>query len=160
MRNGLLAMLALALVACGSKTEEQGAAQRAAAASAQVAGSDEVAAVLESSGTPVAKVRFVIESRPVVGRSFNVKVVVSSPTPVPQLLVKVGGADLTVEPPTVMLVLGESGGSGSENINSHTFAVTAQQEGLSELAVHLTTAPEVPETLYIIPVLVSKAGSA
>lgn len=160
MRNALVAMLALALAACGSKTEEEGAAQRAAAASAQVAGSDEVAAVLESRGTPVAKVRFVVESRPVAGRAFNVKVVVSSPTPVPQLLVKVDGAELTVEPSTVMLVLGESGGAGSENANSHTFAVTAQQEGLIELAVHLTTVPEVPETLYIIPVLVSKPGAA
>jgi hypothetical protein len=158
MRNGLLAMLALVLVACGSKTEEGGAAQRAAAASVQVAGSDEVAAVLESAGTPVAKVRFVIDSRPVVGRPFNVKVVVSSATPVPQLLVKVGSADLSVEPSTVILVLAEAGGSGSENINSHTFSVTAGQEGLAELAVRLTTTPEVPETVYIIPVLVSKPG--
>lgn len=159
MRNGLVALLALVLVACGSKTEEEGAAQRAAAASAQVAGSDEVAAVLESAGTPVARVRFVIESRPVAGRSFNVKVVVSSPVPVPQLLVNVGAKDLTVEPSTLMLVLGEASGGG-ENVNSHTFVVTAQQEGLTELAVRLTTAPEVPETVYIIPVLVSKPGSA
>lgn len=159
MRNALVAMLALALAACGSKTEEEGAAQRAAAASAQVAGSDEVAAVLESAGTPVARVRFVIESRPAVGRAFNVKVVVASPTPVPQLLVKVTGTDLVVEPPTVMLVLGESGGAGSENVNSHTFSVTAQQEGLVELAVHLATAPEIPETVYIVPVLVSKPGA-
>jgi hypothetical protein len=66
---------------------------------------------------------------------------------------------MTVEPPTVMLVLGEAVG-GSENINSHTFSVTAAQEGLAELSVRLTTAPEVPETVYIMPVLVSKPGSA
>ena len=159
MKNGLVAMLALVLAGCGSKTEE-GAAQRAAVASAQVAVNDEVAAVLESAGSPVAKVRFVIDSLPVAGRSFKVKVVVASATPVPQLLVKVAGTDMTVEPSTVMLVLGEPAGGGSEISNSHTFSVTAAQEGLTELAVHLTTAPEAPETVYRIPVLVSKPGSA
>jgi hypothetical protein len=152
-------MLALALAACGSKTEEEGAAQRAAAASAMVAGSDETAAVLESRGTPLAKVRFVVESRPVVGRPFNVKVVVASATPVPQLLVKVTGTNLAVEPASVMLVLGDPVGAGTESSNSHTFAVTAEQEGLTELAVHLTTTPDVPETLYLIPLLVSKPGA-
>lgn len=159
MRHALVAMLALALAACGSKTEEEGAAQRAAAASALVVGSDEVAAVLESRGTPLAKVRFVVESRPVAGRAFNVKVVVASATPVPQLLLKVSGTDLAVEPSTVMLVLGEPSGTGTENINSHTFAVTAEQEGLAELAVRLTTTPDTPETLYLIPLLVSKPGA-
>lgn len=158
MKHGLVALLALVLAGCGSKTEE-GTAQRAAAASAQVAGSDEVAAVLESAGTPVAKVRFVIDTLPVAGRAFKVKVVVASATPVPQLLVKVTAEDITVEPPTVILVLGETAGGGSEISNSHTFSVTAQQEGLAELAVRLTTAPDVPETVYIIPVLVAKPGS-
>jgi len=158
MKNGLVAMLALVLAGCGSKTEE-GAAQRAAAASAKVAVSDEVAAVLVA-GPAVAKVRSVIESLPVVGRSFKVKVVVASATPVPQLLVKVEGADMTVEPSTVMLVLGEPAGGGSEISNSHTFSVTAAQEGLTELAVRLTTTPEAPESVYMIPVLVSKPGPA
>jgi hypothetical protein len=159
MKNGLVAMLALVLAGCGSKTEE-GAARRAAAASAQVAGNDEVAAVLESAGSPVAKVHFVIDSLPVAGRPFKVKVVVASATPVPQLLVKVAGTDLAVEPSTVMLVLGEPAGGGSEISNSQTFSVTAAQEGLTELAVRLTTTPDVPETVYLIPVLVSKSGSA
>jgi hypothetical protein len=159
MRIALVAMLALVLSACGSKTEDGAAAQkRTATASAQVPGGDEVAAVLDSPGTPVAKVRFVIESRPVAGRSFNVKVIVSSATPVPQMLLAVKADELMVEPASVMLVLGEA--AGGENINSQTFSVTAPKEGLTELAVHLSTDAAAAETRYMIPVLVARAGAA
>jgi hypothetical protein len=157
MRIGLVAMLVLVLAACGSQTDEN-AAKRTAGNSVKTQGSDEVAAVLESAGAPVAKVQFVIESLPVVGKPFNVKVVVSSATPVPQLRLSVTSAGFTIEPPTVLLVLADAGNGGG-NINTQTFSVTAQQEGLSELAVHLATDADAPETLYKIPLLVTKPAA-
>jgi glucose/arabinose dehydrogenase len=161
MRIAVVAMLALVLAACGSKTENEAAAQkRAATASAQAPDSEEVAAVLESTGTPLAKVSFVIESRPVVGRAFNVKVIVSSTTPVPQMLVAIKAGELVVEPASVMLVLGEAASGGGEKVNSQTFLVTAPKEGLAELGVRLTTDADTPETLYIIPILVARSGPA
>jgi PBP1b-binding outer membrane lipoprotein LpoB len=158
MRIVLVATLALMLAACGSKTGDEAAAQkRAASAAAQAPGSDEVAAVLESAGAPLARVRFVIDSRPVAGKAFNVKVIVSSATQVPQMLLAIKSGDLVVEPASVMLVLGATEG-GRENVNSQTFSVTAQKDGLTELSVHLTTEANASETRYVIPVLVAKAG--
>ena len=161
MRIAPVAMLALVLAACGSKTEDEAAAQkRAASASAQVPGSEEVAAVLDSTGTPLAKVRFVIESRPVVGKTFSLKVIVSSTTPVPQMLMAIKADEFTIEPASVMLVLGEAAGGGSEKVNSQTFSIVAAKEGLAEIAVHLTTDADAPETLYMVPVLVARGGAA
>lgn len=161
VRIGMVAMLALALSACGSKTDGEAAAKRLAdTASAQALGSDDVAAVLESAGQPVAKVRFVIGSRPLAGQPFNVKVMVAAVAPVTQLLVSVQSEDLAVDPATATMALAETEKGGGETSGSQNFSVTARQDGLFELAVHLTADTAGPETLYVIPVLVTKPGAA
>ncbi len=162
MRIALVALLALLLPACGSKTEETAAARHSTATTTHTAGEDEVAAVLESAGTPLAKVRFVIDSRPVAGTPFNLKLVVSAAGPVPQLVVTAESGDFRIDPASMALPLNEAeaqSGIGREFRGSHDFSATAQHDGLTQVNVHLTTEPDVPETLYVIPVLVSKPGA-
>jgi hypothetical protein len=156
MRIGLVATLALVLCACGSKDEDGAVSKQAAATAVAALGDESVAAVLESPGTPFAKLRFLVESRPVVGKPFNLTLTVTTGEPVPQLLVTPESTVLTATPANVMVALGHAGDTSREFSASHVFSVTANQEGLAELTVHLTTEGDTPEALYIIPVLVAK----
>lgn len=156
MRIGLVVTLALVLCACGSKEEESAANKQAAAKAVAVLGDESVAAVLESQGTPFARLRFLVESRPVVGKPFNLKLTVTTEAPMPQVLVTPESAVFTATPASVMVALGHPGDTSRQFSASHVFSVTANQEGLAELVVHLAADGDTPEALYIIPVLVAK----
>ncbi len=162
MRIALVAMLALVLPACGSKTEEAATAKHAAAAATHIAVDDEVAAVVDSAGTPLAKVRFVIDSRPVSGKPFNLKLVFSAAGPVPQLVVRAESADLKIDAPAAPVQLSETEAQsgGREFRGTRDITVLAPQDGLAEVNVHLNADADTPETVYVIPVLVSKPGAA
>jgi len=162
MRIALVAMLALALAACGSKTEEAVPAKKhTAAAATHPPADDEVAAVLESTGTALAQLRFVIAERPVVGKPFNLKLIVSATAPLPQLLLTAESNDFLIDPANFPLPLteAEAASGGREYRGSHDFSVTAAKEGLAELSVHLTVGPDASEALYVIPVLVVKPAA-
>jgi hypothetical protein len=158
MRIGLVATLALVLCACGSK-EEEGATNKQAATTAVAAlGDESVAAVKESPGTPLASLRFQVESRPEVGKPFNVKLMITSGQPIPQLLVTPESTALTALPERVMVALGHAGDTSGAHTAVQVFSLTASQEGIVELTVHLTAEGEAAPALYVIPILVAKRG--
>jgi hypothetical protein len=156
MRIGLVAALALVLCACGSKDEEGAANKQAAAKAVAVLGDESVDAALGSPGTPFARLRFLVESRPEVGKPFNLKLTVTTEVPVPQLLITPESPVLAATPASVMVALGHAGDTSREFSASHVFSITANQEGLAEMVVHLKAEGDTPEVLYIIPVLVAK----
>ena len=158
MRIGLVAALALLLCACGSKDEDGAADKQAAATAVKTLGDESVAAVKESPGTPVARLRFLVESRPVVGKPFNVKLTLAGDQHVPQLLVRPESTALDSTPERVMVSLGQAGDTGREFTAVQVFSLVANQEGLVELAVHLTVEGEATGTLYLIPILVARQG--
>lgn len=159
MKIVLVAGFALALAACGSggSDEQQQAAGAASAQRAAAAGDEAVAAVLQSTGAPVARLSFVIESRPEPGKPFRVRLVVTAAEAVPALQLGADSTSLAVSAasaPTV-LALAQAG----EPV-THALELTAAQEGLSELFVRLRRSAEEAETVYVIPVLVGKPAAA
>jgi hypothetical protein len=162
MRFILVAMLALVLSACSGKGSDRDATNKRSASAPMPAfgGDDAVAAVRESAGTPVAQLRFVIDTRPVAGKPFRVQLIATAAAPTPRLSVTVDSDTLRIDPSSVELALDESDSAGAFQYGaSHDFMVVAQNEGLAEMAVHLTTDADTPETVYVIPVLVAKAGA-
>ncbi len=162
MRFLLVAMMALVLAACGGEAPDKAAAKKPAAGVAMpvFGGDDAVAAVRESAGTPVVQLRFVIASRPVAGQPFRLQLVASAPVAIPQLSIKMESATLRIDPVAAVLALGESGGDAAHQYSgSHDFTVLAAQEGLTAVTVHLLTDADMPETVYVIPVLVARVGT-
>lgn len=151
MRSSLVAVVVLVLAGCGGDApEEAGSAGTSATApAAAAAGADAVNAVLQTRGTPIARLQFVIDSRPVVGQSFKVKLVASAPQAVPALQLVSESADLTLENPSTLLVL-----ESAEARATHELSAVAGREGLVEIIVKLRGEPEQPEAIYSIPVLV------
>jgi hypothetical protein len=160
MRIGLVATLALVLCACGSKDEEGASNKQATATAVAALGDESVAAVKESPGTPLARLRFLVESRPVVGKPFNVKLMLTADEHVPQLLVTPESTALSATPERVMVALGHPGDTTREFTANQVFSILATREGLVELAVHLTVEGDATPSLYVIPILVAKPGAA
>ena len=162
MRICLVSMMALCLTACGEKPADQAATKKPAAqATRPVAASDDaVAAVIDSQGTPVAQLRFVIDSRPVAGKPFRLQLIASAADAV-QLQLSTQSDNLVVDPAALALDLQDSGGAGSNHfVATQDFMVLARQEGLFELFVHLTADTAGPDTVYSVPVLVAKSDTA
>lgn len=151
-----LMVLALGLAACdrGAEPDAAAAVPAATAPAAAGGGSDAVMAVLQSQGTPVAKLQFVLAARPVAGAPFPLQLHVSAAAPVPELQLAVESAGLTIEPATAALAL--------ETANVavvHEVMLTAPQAGLVNVLVRLKGA-DAPEAVYAVPVLVAAAASA
>lgn len=150
MKNGLFAMMALALAACGGGAPEGAGGETKPAAAAASTADESVAAVLQSEGTALAQLRFVVESRPVAGETFTVRLVASAGAPVPALqLVAESGALAVVAGSEATLAL-EANGAGA----SHPVTLSAARAGLAELTVRLRAADR-PETVYVVPLLVA-----
>jgi hypothetical protein len=157
MKTGALMVAAMALViaACGGKSE-QGTSAGPAGAAARDSGSrsdDVVSAVLQSPGTPVAKLAFQLETRPVAGTPFPVKLLASATEALPQLQVTIESTSLVAAPDTAVLMLDAVG-----TAVGHELTVTARQAGLAELTVRLKAGAV--ESVYVIPVLVAAAAAA
>jgi len=159
MRISALAMTVMALTLAGCEREaapDPAAATSVVGASAGTrpgGASDAASAVLASEGTPVASVSFLIEARPVAGKSFAVKLFLKSATPLQGLQVGIESADLIATPASSSVNI-----PGGEQPVEHDLAVTAQKAGLWELSVSLQTEGSTAPTLYRIPVLVAAAG--
>lgn len=164
MKYLLVATMALALAACGSKSEDETASMTSAAGPRPIiGGNDSVAAVLDSQGTPVAQLRFVIDTRPVVNKPFRLQLLASATAPVSQIQLTAESDSLLIDPGNAVLELvqEEAASGGARNYSAtHDLDVTAKDPGLAEVFVHLTTGPDTPETRYVIPVLVAKPQSA
>jgi hypothetical protein len=160
MRLCLVATMTLVLSACGSKTEGEAAVGKApATAPVPGAGDDGVAAVKLSLGAPLAQLRFVIDSRPEVDRTFRMQLVVSGATE-PQLRLALQSDVLRVDPAGAALELSGSGAGGAGAYGgSQDFLLVGTQEGLAEVTVRLAAGEGAPETVYSIPVMVTKPGA-
>jgi hypothetical protein len=151
----MLAM-ALALAGCGDRPAGDGAGSPASAgegAAARGAPGDAVAAVLMSSGTPVAKLSYVVETRPLKGAPFKVSLLVAAGTSIPALEVAASSGTLEVQPATATLPI--EGGKQA----THELTLTSPAEGLLEFTVRLKT-EGAAEAVYAIPVLVMAAQGA
>lgn len=150
------AVLGAMLAACGGEpkqgaSEAPGTANRAGAAQ----GDDAVAAVLQSTGAPVAQLRFLLESRPEPGVPFLLRLVVSAATPIPELSVSVESATLEVADAAATLSLTEP-----DAAVMHEAVLTAGEEGLAEVIVRLRADAQAADTVYAIPVLIAKPAAA
>jgi hypothetical protein len=151
MRSGLIAMVLLVQAGCGggASGDAGSAGTDVTAPAVAAAGAEAVDAVLQKSGTPVARLQFVIDSRPVVGQSFTVRLLATASEAVPALQLVSESAELKLENPSTLLVL-ESSDTGA----THALTAIAGQEGLAEIIVKLRGDPARPEAVYSIPVMV------
>jgi hypothetical protein len=159
MKTSAVTMLAvaLALAGCGDKPAADGEAGTAVPSgegtAARAAPGDAVPAVQMSTGTPVAKLSYVVETRPLKGVPFNVSLLVSAGASIPVLEVAASSTTLEVVPATGVLTL--EGGKPA----THELTITAAGEGLAEFTVSLKT-EGAAEAVYAIPVLVMAAQAA
>lgn len=161
MKHFLVATLALVLAACGSKGDDEAAATSTSAP--RTAGDDSVLAVLESQGTALAQLRFLIGTRPEVGKPFGVQLIASTSAPIPRLVMVVESEGLAVDAAgvPVELALTEAGsGSGRHYSASHDLTAMARGAGLAEIMVRMGASSDSLDMLYVIPVLVARAEPA
>lgn len=158
MNNRLVAMLVVACAVAGCSRGEQGAAALDAPAAQAPAATraDVVAAVLQSTGTPVAKLGFVLANKPVVGVRSGLRLDVSAAAQVPTLLLRAEAEALAIDPATALASLALVDGKAV----SHELGFTPQREGLTEITVRLRSDEEGgTEAVYVIPVLVEKPAA-
>jgi hypothetical protein len=151
----------LMLAGCGGAPESSAPAAPAAPATpAPAASTTTVAAVREGSGNAAVRVRFQLETPPVVGQEVAVQLDFSSYISEPVTLdVSFSGDQVVVKPEaaTASISLPRSG----EDVR-HTLMVTPRAAGLSELKIHAKIAGEDggAEATYVIPILSDKTGPA
>lgn len=158
MNNRLVAMLVVACVVAGcSRGEPEGSADGAPSSRAPAApGADVVAAVLQSTGTPVAKLGYVLPAIPVVGARASLRLYISAAVPVAGLILQSESTGLVLDPATMNASLALEAGT----VVSHELGFTPQNEGLTELTVRLRSTEEgSAEAVYVIPVLVDKPAA-
>lgn len=149
-----LCMLA-ALAGCGDSEKTEPGTQTAARAPAAAA-AGAVAAVLQSSGTPLAKLGFVVLAVPVNGAQAGMRLELSSAEPVPALQLSVEGDGVSVDAATARMSFALAAGATAQ----HDVRFVPQREGLAQVTVRMRQTTDGPETVYAIPVLVAKAAGA
>jgi hypothetical protein len=151
----MLAVLVAGVSVAGCSGEKAGDAAPAVNKAPVVQGADAVAAVLQSSGTPLAKLGFVVATRPVAGMPLELRLDLSSASGVPAVQVRVEAQSFAIDPATAQVsVAVEAGRTVSHHVN-----LTPQKEGLAEVTVRLRSADSA-ETVYAIPVLVAAAATS
>jgi len=158
-RVAAIAAAAFVLAACNKGPDEaaapaSGSKPAAGSQRAPAAAGDAVAAVLQSQGTPIATLSYLIETRPVVGQPFALKLLVTAGQPLPTLQLAAESPTLIVAPASGTLAI-EAAGTPV----THELIVTAPKDGLAEVVVKLKASDE-PETVYALAVLVSPAAPA
>jgi len=162
MKHLLVATMALALAACGSAGDDEASSAGAASVRATTVGDETVSAVLDSQGTPVAQLRFLIDTQPVVGKPFQMRLTASATAAVSRLQLAADSDSLLVDPARAVLDLAldeSSAGTSRSYKATHDLVVLAKQSGLAVVTVRLATGPDSTETVYSIPVLVAEAGT-
>jgi hypothetical protein len=156
MNNGLLAMLVVGGLVAGCSGEKAGGSAPTEAKAPAAAGVEAVAAVLQSDGTPVAKLAFVVVTRPVVGAQSDLRLDFSAAAVVPDLQVRAESASITIDPATAVASVSIAAGKTV----SHQVRLTPQREGLAEVTVRLRAGADGAETVYVIPVLVAATATS
>jgi hypothetical protein len=155
--SAAMVVMALALGGCDRDAEESApaAAQGSVAPTvgAERGAADAVAAVMQSQGGPATQLSFLIETRPVVGKPFAVKLYLSAAEAMPGLQLSVEPGNLISTPASGTLNITGPGQAAEQDL-----VVTAQQAGLWELAVSIRSPDVAAATVYKIPVMVSAAG--
>jgi hypothetical protein len=136
MNYRLLSLLVVVLAAAGCSGEKADGDAPAAVKAPVAAVAEAVAAVLQSGGTPVAKLGFVVLT-------------------VPALQVLTEGEAINIDPATAQASVSLEAGKTA----SHTVRLTPQREGLTRVTVRLRSATDSAETVYDIPVLVGAAAT-
>jgi hypothetical protein len=160
MKNAPLALIAMALAtsACDKVPEQPagvpGGTTPVATGSGEARGSDAVKAVLQSPGTPVASLEFVLDARPVAGKPFALQLRVAAAQPLPALQLVAESSSLIVAPASATLVLETANAPATQDM-----VVTAPKPGLADLMVRLKSG-DAPETVYAVPVLVAAPAAA
>ena len=156
MKTRLVAMAVLALAGCGrSDAPDKAAAAGNASRAPVVAAEEAVAAVLQSAGKPIARVGFLLGSKPLLGASSTLRLDIAADEPVPALLLAAEGEAIAIEPATAQasLALAEAG-----TVVSYQLTFTPQRAGLAQILVRLRNADAAGvETVYAIPLLVAAA---
>jgi PBP1b-binding outer membrane lipoprotein LpoB len=154
MQKRLLAILVASLVASGCSREkaEEGAVATTKAPSATA--SEPVAAVLQSIGTPVATLAFVVVTQPVVGRQSELRLDLSSPAAIAALQVRTESETITIDSSTAQASVAVEAGKTT----SHQVRLIPRSAGLTEVTVHLRS-NDGPEAVYAIPVLVAATAA-
>jgi hypothetical protein len=153
MKNRLLATLVVALAVSACSGEKAGGDALATVKAPAAAGADAAAAVLQSGGTPVAKLGFVLVTMPVVGAQSDLRLDLSATAAVPALQVNTEAETITIDPATAKAGVSLEAGKTL----SHVVRITPQREGLTRVTVRLRSAVDNNETVYDIPVLVAAA---
>ena len=154
MINRLLTMLVVGVVASGCTGEKAEVGASAAAKPPAAPAAEATAAVLQSDGTPVAKLEFVLSARPVVGAPLEMRLDYSATTAIHVLQVRTEATSLAIDPAGAQASVALEAGKTS----SHQIRFTPQREGLAEITVRLRALPDGAETVYVIPVLVAAAA--
>ena len=155
MNNRLLATLVVAIAVSACSGEKAGGEAPTAIKAPVAPGADATAAVLQSGGTALARVAFVLVTKPVVGTSSDLRLDLSATEAVPALQVQTQAETITVDPATAQAVVSLESGKTV----SHVVRITPQSEGLTRVTVRLRSAADSNETVYDIPVLVAATGA-
>jgi hypothetical protein len=153
MDNRLLVTLLMALAVCACSGEKAGGDTSATVKAPAVAGADATAAVLQSGGTPLARLGFVMVTKPMVGAQSDLRLDLSANAAVPALQVHTEGETITINPATAQAGVTLEAGKTV----SHVVRITPQREGLTKVTVRLRGAADSNETVYDIPVVVAAA---
>jgi hypothetical protein len=153
MNNRLLFPLAVALAVSACSGEKAGGNAPATVKAPVAAGADATAAVLQSGGTPLAKLGFVVVTKPMVGAQSDLRLDLSATAAVPSLQVHAEAEAITVDPATALAGVSLEAGKTV----GHVVRITPQREGLTKVTVRLRSAADSSETVYDIPVLVAAA---
>jgi hypothetical protein len=149
-------VMALALGGCNRQGEEPAAEASGTpspAGGGERGAADAVAAVMQSQGGPATHMSFLIDTRPVAGKPFAVKLYLSAAEAMPGLQLTVESGNLISTPASATLNI-----VGPAQAVEQDLVVTAQQAGLWELAVSIRSPDVAAATVYKIPVMVSAAG--
>lgn len=154
MNNRMLVTLLVALAASGCSGEKAGGDAPASIKAPAAAGADASVAVLQSGGTPVATLGFVVVTRPTVGAQSDLRLELSAVSAVPELQVHAEAEAITIDPATAKASVSLEAGKTV----SHVVRLTPQREGLTRVTVRLRSTADGTESVYDIPVLVGAAA--
>ncbi|MEO6186053.1 MAG: hypothetical protein ABIP38_05705 [Steroidobacteraceae bacterium] len=156
MKTRVVVLVLLALAGCGRGDEPGKSTTAKTAAKAPPATVDAVAAVLQSTGTPVARMNFMLPAKPLVGAPAKMRLDVSA-AEAASLLITVEADGLAIDPDSARGSLVLTGGG---TVTSRELLFTAEREGLLEIVVRLRKAEtDSIDTVYAIPVLIGPAAS-
>jgi PBP1b-binding outer membrane lipoprotein LpoB len=154
MNKRLLAVLVVTLMASGCSREKAEGGAASITKTSTPAGSEPVAAVLQSTGTPVAKLGFVLVTQPVVGRQSELRLDLSSATTIGALQVRTESESFNIDSTTAQASVKVEAGQTA----THDVKLIPKSAGLTQVTVRLQS-DDGSEAVYAIPVLVAATAA-